>query len=499
MSQRHCAKTQGLSLKVAWQGIAWKKVQRHVFRLQKRMYRAAQREDVRTVHKLQKLLVKSWYARLLAVRRITQDNRGKHTAGIDGAKSLTPPRRWRLANELRLDGKASALRRIWIPTRGSTTDKRPLGIPTQADRARQTLVRQALEPAWEAKLSAHTSGFRPGRSCHDAIGAIFTAIRYRPQYALKIDIAKCFDLIDHQALLSKVQAPPRIRRQLKAWLQAGLLEDDHLRPTTAGTPQGGSCSPLLALIALHGMDEVITRVHPHARVIAYADDGVVLHEDRQVLEHCQELLRRWLAEMGLSLNEAKSSIHHPLEGDQPGSVFLGFHIRQYRVGKHQSGKGPRGAERLGYKTLIKPAKANVQEHLAELGRVIQRGKALPQGQLIHQLNPKIRGWANYYRVGVSQAIYERLDHLTWAKLRRWALRRNPKKSTAWALRRYWHRLGTRLTFATSATDPDAGRLLPHSEVPITRHIKVQGNRSPSDGDWVYWSTRQGRHPNVSLR
>src|SRR5215468_9433558 len=347
MSQRPCAKTQGLSLKVGWQGIAWKKVQRHVFRLQKRIDRAAQREDVRTVHKLQKLLVKSWYARLLAVRRITQDNRGKHTAGIDGAKTLTPPQRWRLANTLHLDGTATSLRRIWIPKRGSTTDKRPLGIPTQADRARQTVVRQALEPEWEAKLSPHTYGFRPGRSCHDAIGAIFTAIRFRPQHALKLDIAKCFDRIDHQALLAKVQAPPRIRRQLKAWLKAGIFDEGHLSLTTAGTPQGGSVSPLLALIALHGMEEAITRVYPHARVIAYADDGVVLHEERQVLEQCQELLRRWLAEMGLSLNEAKSSIHHTLEGDQPGIVFLGFHIRQYWVGKHQSGKGPRGSRRLG--------------------------------------------------------------------------------------------------------------------------------------------------------
>jgi RNA-directed DNA polymerase len=499
MSQRPCAKTQGSSLKVAWQGIPWKKVHRHVFRLQKRIYRATQRGDVRTVHKLQKLLVKSWYARLLAVRRITQDNRGKHTAGIDGVKSLTPPQRWRLANEIHLDGTATALRRIWIPKRGSTTEKRPLGIPTQADRARQTVVRQALEPEWEAKLSPHTYGFRPGRSCHDAVGAIFTTIRFRPQHALKLDIAKCFDRINHQALLAKVQAPPRIRRQLKAWLKAGILEDDHLSPTTAGTPQGGSCSPLLALIALHGMEEAITRVYPSARVITYADDGVVLHEERQVLEHAQELLKPWLAEMGLSLNKAKSSIRHTLEGEQPGFEFLGFAIRQYRVGKYHSGKGPGGHERLGFKTLIKPAKAKVKDHLAELGRIIKRGKALSQGQLIRQLNPPIRGWANYYRSVVSQAVYERLDHFIWVKLRHWARGRHPRKSTAWALKRYWHRLGARLTFATSATDPEAGHLLAHSEVSITRHVKVQGNRSPYDGDWVYWSTRHGRHPSVSAR
>jgi RNA-directed DNA polymerase len=193
MSQRQCAKTQGSSLKVAWQDIPWKKVHRHIFRLQKRIYQATQRGDVRTVHKLQKLLVKSWCARLLAVRRTTQDNRGKNTAGIDGAKSLIPPQRWRLANEMHLDGTATALRRVWIPKRESTAEKRPLGIPTQADRARQTLVRQALEPEWEAKLSAHTYGFRPGRSCHDAIEAIFHRIKYRPQHALKLDIAKCFE------------------------------------------------------------------------------------------------------------------------------------------------------------------------------------------------------------------------------------------------------------------------------------------------------------------
>jgi RNA-directed DNA polymerase len=314
-----------------------------------------------------------------------------------------------------------------------------------------------------------------------------------------VDIAKCFDRICHDALLAKTQAPPVIRRQLKAWLKAGILEENRLFPTTAGTPQGGSISPLLALSALHGMDEAITRVYPQARVIAYADDCVVLHEDRQVLEHCQQLLRTWLAEIGLTLNEAKSSIRHTLEGDQPGFVFLGFHIRQYRVGKHQSGKSPGGHRRLGYKTLIKPAKANMQEHLAELGRIIARGKAWSQGALIRQLNPKIRGWAIYYRTCVSHAVYSRLDSLVWEKLRTWARQRHPNKATGWVIQRYWRRLGTRQAFATSPTRPDAVSLHTHSEVAITRHVKVQGNRSPYDGDWVYWSTRQGRHPDANPR
>ena len=223
------------TLMAAWQDIPWTKVQRHVFRLQKRIYQATQRGDVRTVHKLQNLLTKSWYARLLAVRRVTQDNRGRHTAGIDGVKSLTPPQRWRLAGQLQLNRTATPLRRTWIPKSGSATEKRPLGIPTQFERARQTLVRQALEPEWEARLSAHFYGFRPGRSCWDAIAAVFHRIKFRPQHLLKVDISKCFDRIDHSALLAKLQAPPGIRRQIRAWLRSGIMEADTFTPTTAGT------------------------------------------------------------------------------------------------------------------------------------------------------------------------------------------------------------------------------------------------------------------------
>ena len=179
-------------------------------------------------------------------------------------------------------------------------------------------MRQALEPQWEAKLSAHFYGFRPGRSCHDAIEAIFHRIKFRPQYALKVDIAKCFDRIEHSALLAKLQSTPSIRRQVRAWLRAGIMEADTFTPTTAGTPQGGSVSPLLALIALHGIDEAITQVYPEARVIAYADDCLVLHPDRSVLEHCQQLLMTWLAEIGLTLNTTKTRIRHTLAGDQPG-------------------------------------------------------------------------------------------------------------------------------------------------------------------------------------
>jgi RNA-directed DNA polymerase len=171
------------------------------------------------------------------------------------------------------------------------------------------------------------------------------------------------------------------------------MEEDMCSPTTAGTPPGGRVSPRLALIALQGRDTAITQVDPEARVIAYADDCLVLHEDRSVLEHGQHLCTTWLAAIGLTLNVTNTHSRHTLDGAQPGMDFRGFHIRHYRVGTHQSGKGPRGHQRLGFNTLITPAKVNVKAHLAALGRIIRSSRAWPPAALIRQLTPKSRGWA----------------------------------------------------------------------------------------------------------
>jgi len=237
---------------VEWKDIPWRKVERVVFKLQKRIFQASQREDVRAVRKLQKTLINSWSAKVLAVRRVTQDNQGKKTAGIDGVKSLTPKQRLELVNRLRLNQKAKPTRRVWIPKPGRE-EKRPLGIPTMHDRAIQALVKAALEPEWEARFEPNSYGFRPGRSCHDAIGAIFNAIRYKAKYVLDADIAQCFDRINHDALISKLNTSPTIRRQIKAWLKSGVIDWSNYanrqkgyNPTEEGTPQGGVVSPLLA-------------------------------------------------------------------------------------------------------------------------------------------------------------------------------------------------------------------------------------------------------------
>ncbi len=485
-----------------WKHLPWKRFEVQVFKLQKRIYRASRRGDVRTVHRLQRLLIKSWAARCLAVRRVTQDNRGKKTAGVDGVKNLAPQQRLDLARSLTLPAKALPVRRVWIPKPGKP-EKRPLGIPPMRDRAAQTLARLALEPEWEARFEPNSYGFRPGRSCHDAIQAIYTSICKKPKYVLDADIASCFDRINQTALLAKLQTFPTLRKAICGWLKAGVLDGKELFPTEAGTPQGGVLSPLLANIALHGFEATIRaafptksrRIHPWKPIVVrYADDFVALHEDVEVIEQVRQLAAQWLAGMGLELKPSKTRITHTLREYQ-GSVgfdFLGFHVRQYPVGHPHAAKTLRGKS-LGIKTIIKPSPGAQKRHLASLAEVIRRHRQVPQQALIDNLNRKIVGWTNYYSTQVSKAVFSRLDDLLYRKLKRWAERRHPTKSHTWVRRHYWHSRGNR----NWVFGPKDGRTLAlHADTPIHRHVKVKGAASPFDGDVVYWASRLGRHPEL---
>ncbi|MCL1463838.1 group II intron reverse transcriptase/maturase [Argonema galeatum] len=492
------------NLTVEWKDLNWRKLERVTFKLQKRIFQASERGDVKAVRKLQKTLIRSWSAKCIAVRRVTQDNQGKNTAGVDGVKTLTPRRRMTLASGLRITGKSKPARRVMIPKPG-TEEKRPPGIPTIYDRALQALVKLTLEPEWEAKFEPNSYGFRPGRSCHDAIGAIYNIINQKAKYVLDADIAKCFDRINHEALLTKVNTFPTMRRQIKAWLKAGVIDQGELFPTNEGTPQGGVISPLLANIALHGMEE---RVKQYAEtlkgqkennrqalsLVRYADDFVIIHEDISVVQTCQKIIAEWLSDIGLELKPSKTKLTHTYseyEGNA-GFEFLGFHIQQHKSGNYRCAKSSHGKP-LGFNTLITPDKAKIKTHLKKIAEVIDAHKTAPQAALISKLNPIIRGWSNYYSTVVSKETFSKVDHLVWDKLRAWVRNRGKGDINK---DKYWRTVGDRnWCFSTE----DGLELADHAATPIVRHVKVKGEASPYNGNWIYWSKRRGEYPGTSSR
>lgn len=480
---------------VEWNQLNWRKIHKVVFKLQKRIFRAFENGDVKKGRRLQKTLLKSYYNRLLAVRKVTQDNQGKKTGGVDKVKSLTPSQRLKLAQNLKLGDKAKPIRRVWIPKPGRD-EKRPLGIPVMRDRAVQALVKAALEPEWEAKFEGNSYGFRPGRSAHDAIGAIFNQIRYKSKFVLDADIAKCFDRINHEKLLTKLNTYPSLRRQIRAWLKADICDFvKHERtPNHQGTPQGGVISPLLSNIALHGMENRIKQIKG-ASLIRYADDFVIFHENLERLMKCKDIISDWLAYYDLEIKPEKTRIVHTLHElneNKSGFDFLGFNIRQYPVGKHQSGTNTKG-EKLGYKTLIKPSQEKVKLHYQKLAETCDQLKSAPQKVLIHKLNPIIRGWTNYYSTVVSKEIFSRMGMLMINKLLKWGYSRHSNKSVGWVVKKYWSTIGQDTWVFT---DKKGNVLHKHHKTAIKRHVKVKGNKSPFDGDTLYWAKRKGSHPEI---
>ena len=344
-----------------WKDLPWKEIEKEVWQQQLQIYKATRDGNIQLTRKLQRRLVNSYKAKLLAVKRVTQDNRGRKTSGIDKKVADTSNTRFQLVNNLAIGSPALPLRRVWIPKPGKT-EKRPLGIPTIKDRAVQALLKLAIEPEWEAKFEPNSYGFRPGRSCHDATKAIAQFLHQKPRYVLDADIAKCFDKIDHEKLLDKLGYTGSFRRQILYWLKSGVLDKNVFSETDSGTPQGGVISPLLANIALHGLEKHLTefiqtlkipdtgranrrwmeknRKISSLGIIRYADDFVVLHEQKWVVLALKTEVTRFLENIGLELSETKSRLTHTLilqnddtkEEGFDGNIgfnFLGFTFRHF--------------------------------------------------------------------------------------------------------------------------------------------------------------------------
>lgn len=505
-----------------WETIDWCKVERYVFKLQKQIFKASRQGDKRKVRQLQKTLMRSWYNRLLAVRRVSQDNRGKKTAGVDGVKSLKPIARIKLAKNLRLKGKSKATRRVWIPKPGKD-EKRPLGIPTMHDRALQGVIKNAIEPEWEAVFEPNSYGFRPGRACQDAIQQIRISVERKPKYVLDADISKCFDKIDHTALLEKLGYTGKVRSQIKAWLKSGVIDNKTFLETEEGTPQGGVVSPLLANVALHGLEKHLNEFAKtidmrrsdgrrqqgwqdkvqSLNFIRYADDFVLMHKDKKVILDGKKVIEKWLSEIGLELKPSKTRIAHTLlpeesEDGNAGFNFLGFHIRTFKVGYHSSFRLSTG-KRPGIRTLITPTKEAYKKHQKKLRDTIKDKKIEGQAELIGKLNPIIRGWMNYYKSSDISTVggNANQDNDLYHKLRSWG-RRRCKANWKSAYEKYWNYTTVKGRKVIRFSTRDNGLYLTrHTDTPCSnRYVKVKGNASPFDGNLSYWATRMGRHPEM---
>ena len=386
-------------------------------------------------------------------------------------------------------------------------------------------MKAALEPEWEALFEASSYGFRPGRSCHDAIRHIKDSIQSKAKYVLDADIAKCFDRINHKALLHKLNQKGKVRRQVKAWLKSGVIDQKVFAATKEGTPQGGVCSPLLANIALHGLskklEEYILTVplrYPGGEkmrkkdkissltYIRYADDFVVLHSEKTVILKCREIISNWLSDIGLELKPEKTRLTHTLHKEESedgiaGFNFLGFNIIQRPAGKYVSARNGQG-QVLGFNTFITPTKESVKNHLDKIGETLKAKRNAPQGDVIATLNPIIRGWSNYYKFSDAKTcrILNKIDNLTYLKLRRWGKRKTG--STKKASKKYWHKIGKKKwVFSAIMNRSEPFILLEHNEVECSSnsYVKVKGDISPYDGNLVYWSTRRGRYPDTPNR
>jgi RNA-directed DNA polymerase len=467
---------------MAWDGINWADVQRHVRQLQTRIVKATQAGRHNKAKALQWLLTHSFCGKALAVKRVTE-NKGKNTPGVDKVTWKTLRAKTNaIASLKRRNYSPLPLRRVMIPKKNGKT--RPLGIPVMKCRAMQALHLLALEPIAETTADLNSYGFRPERSTADAGEQCFTCLAQKAsaQWVLEADIQGCFDRISHDWMIANI---PTDKVVLKKWLKAGFVYQNKLFPTDSGTPQGGIISPVLANMTLDGLELMLSKKFPKAKrtgrkmnMVRYADDFIITGNSKEWLEQeVKPAVVEFLAERGLVLSPEKTRVTHIKDGFD----FLGWNIRKY------SGK-----------LLMKPSKANAKAHIGKIREVIKANRPAKQTDLIKQLNPVLRGWANYHSHVVAKKTFTRIDSNVWSMLWRWAVRRHPNKGARWVKERYFKTRGTRTwVFAATEEKGDGTKreriLLAESDTPIQRHIKIKADANPHDPQWEqYFESRWGK-------
>ena len=483
-SQNACAPS---GRTVDWRQIEWQKVYQNTRRLQARIVKATQEGRWGKVKALQHLLTHSYSGKVLAVRRVTE-NQGKRTPGVDGVTWSTPEAKSNAVLSLRQRGyRTMPLRRVYIPK--SKGGRRPLSIPVMKDRAMQALYLLALQPVAETTADTHSCGFRTGRSTADAIDYCFAQLAQQScaEWILEGDIKGCFDNISHSWLLDNI---PMDKSMLRKWLKAGFMELGSFNPTDSGTPQGGIISPVLANMALDGLQELLRRTfytrtnriggnkrirHPlKVNYVRYADDFVITGCSKELLEdQVKPVVCEFLKTRGLELSEEKTRVTHVGEGFD----FLGWNVRKYNG-----------------KLLIKPSKENVKAFLRKVRKIVGANKTTEQTNLIKTLNPMLRGWASYHRHVVSSKTFGYVEHQIWQRLWQWSKRRHPNKGARWIKDKYFPREGTRKwVFAAPGNNEGQAviyRLYCMYDMKIVRHVQIRDAANPFDPKWeLYFEQR----------
>lgn len=466
---------------IDWQSINWQLVKKRIRNLRRRIFRATREKKWNQVRSLMKLVLRSQANALLAIRRVTVTNKGKKTTGIDKKVYTSSRDRERLYQEIKTytPWKASPTRRVYIPKANGKS--RPLGIPTITDRVMQAIVKNALEPRWEAEFEANSYGFRPGRSTHDAITQAWNNFQNGrdKKWVLDADIKGAFDNIDHRFILDKLGNIPG-RELIKQWLRAGYVESSQFNPTESGTPQGGIISPLLSNIALDGLEAVLSKHRKGCRgkaakqyvYVRYADDFIIGGRTKEDLENILPTVKEWLAERGLTLNEEKTQIRHISEGFN----FLGFTIIQHDG-----------------RCFTFPQKEKVLQFVRKNNDWLKQNPAASAEQVVRHLSIRLRGWGNYYRHGASKRMFSYVDDQLYRRLWLW-IRRKHKKHHKRMAKQYFQPSRYGWKFQARHTNRRGhdqtitiSRLM---EIPITRHVKVQGTASPDDPSLAqYWEKR----------